>query len=297
MKLASGFVALALGLSAANAQAQRISIYGDLTGVACNLAIPPGTAGTFHVMASLGGLASGGITGAEFRIDGALPHQAPGWFMTASPDISSSVTLGNPLTTPGTNIAFPTCQTGSENGLVHLFTIQAFNSSDPESHVLRIRARNPPTNSNFDCPLVVLCDAPVYTTVCVNGGFFLLNSGPVLITAPHSPQPPDGATDVSTNTDLHWTNGDFLTCILGIPCQAVYFGTEPDPPLVWSNFCHDGFIDTYDPGSLAPGTTYYWRVAQSFGSQTASSPIWSFHTGTTVAAQPAAWSAVKAMYR
>jgi len=58
---------------------------------------------------------------------------------------------------------------------------------------------------------------------------------------PSNPAPGDGATDVSLGTDLSWTGGD------PDPGDAVtynvYFGTDPDPPLVVA-----GLTDTnYDP--------------------------------------------------
>jgi len=43
-------------------------------------------------------------------------------------------------------------------------------------HVVRVQGGNPPTNANFACPLVVLCDAPAYTTVCTTGSEFWINS-------------------------------------------------------------------------------------------------------------------------
>jgi hypothetical protein len=45
----------------------------------------------------------------------------------------------------------------------------------PNDHWLRIVAGDPPGNQNFPCPLVTVCDDPVFTKVCVAGGSFLIN--------------------------------------------------------------------------------------------------------------------------
>lgn len=64
--------------------------------------------------------------------------------------------------------------------------------------------------------------------------------------------PVDGATGVSTFTNLSW-----VSLGGGIPTgYDVYFGTAPNPPLVSSNQA----ANTYNPGALAVSTTYYWRI-------------------------------------
>lgn len=99
---------------------------------------------------------------------------------------------------------------------------------------------------------------------------FTTNSLPLV---PADPVPADSATDVSVDTVLNWTGGD------PDPGDTVryhvYFGTEANPPLVVS------FLpaSTYDPGPTYYDTTYYWRVvAVDETADTASSPIWSYHT-------------------
>jgi hypothetical protein len=56
----------------------------------------------------------------------------------------------------------------------------------------------------------------------------------------------------------------------------VYFGTDPNPPLVSSN----QLFTTYTP-TLSSGTTYYWKIVaiNEFGE--AATPVWSFKTPTT----------------
>jgi hypothetical protein len=95
--------------------------------------------------------------------------------------------------------------------------------------------------------------------------------------APHSPSPPDSATDVGIDSDLTWIggdpNGDAVT-------YDVYFGVTPAPPLV-----EEGLSDAlYDPGILDPSRQYFWRVvAWDIYGATAEGPEWSFTTAAATA--------------
>jgi hypothetical protein len=84
-------------------------------------------------------------------------------------------------------------------------------------------------------------------------------------------QPFDGAVNQLTNTQLTWQAGP------GAPASGfdVYFGTDPNPPLVSTN----QQTTTYNPGSLALNTTYYWQVVPSNVSGPAvGCPVQSFTT-------------------
>jgi outer membrane protein assembly factor BamB len=97
---------------------------------------------------------------------------------------------------------------------------------------------------------------------------------------PFDPEPPDGATNVDRNAGLTWKcsdpDYDYLV-------YDVYFGTESEPP-----FVSEETPLWYDPGTLAPNTTYYWKVVakdkgwppydEYKGGETAG-PIWKFTTG------------------
>jgi len=89
---------------------------------------------------------------------------------------------------------------------------------------------------------------------------------------PSNPDPSDGETDVDINADLSWTcsdpDGDSLT-------YDVYFGTSNPPPLVSTGQSQN----TYDPGVMNFGTTYYWKiVAFDIHGASTSGPVWSFTT-------------------
>ncbi|UCC79202.1 MAG: hypothetical protein JSW64_13140 [Candidatus Zixiibacteriota bacterium] len=89
--------------------------------------------------------------------------------------------------------------------------------------------------------------------------------------APSNPSPAHGATDQSTTVQLSWScsdpDGDDLT-------YDIYFGTSATPPLVQSNQT----ATTYNPGTLQPGTTYYWQIIADDGTDQTEGSIWSFST-------------------
>ncbi len=89
--------------------------------------------------------------------------------------------------------------------------------------------------------------------------------------------PADGATDVQLTATLAWTctdpDGDAVT-------YSVSFGTAATPPVVSASQS----TMTYDPGTLAYSTTYYWKIETDDGNGGSSStPVFSF----TTMAQPA----------
>jgi len=89
---------------------------------------------------------------------------------------------------------------------------------------------------------------------------------------PSNPTPTSGSTGVSIYTDLSWTcsdpDGDPLT-------YNVYFGVSSSPPLVANNIS----ATTYDPGTLAYNTLYYWKIIawDTHGASTIG-PLWHFTT-------------------
>ncbi len=84
----------------------------------------------------------------------------------------------------------------------------------------------------------------------------------------HSPNPSDGATDVSADADLSWGTGASTTS------HDVYFGTDPTPDS--GEFQGNQAGVTFDPGTMATGTTYYWRIDEVGAGGTTTGSIWSF---------------------
>jgi T5SS/PEP-CTERM-associated repeat protein len=87
-----------------------------------------------------------------------------------------------------------------------------------------------------------------------------------------SPNPANGATSVSITNDLSWTAGS------GATSHDVYFGTTSP-----GTFRGNQTATTYDTGTMAYSTTYYWRIDEKNAGGTTTGVVWSF---TTAAAPP-----------
>ncbi|MHC4674324.1 MAG: apiosidase-like domain-containing protein [Planctomycetota bacterium] len=87
-----------------------------------------------------------------------------------------------------------------------------------------------------------------------------------------NPNPANLATGVDINADLSWTPG------VGATSHDVYFGTV-NPP----GFQNNQAGNTYDPGTLAYSTTYYWQIDEVNIHGTTTGTVWSF---TTMAEPP-----------
>jgi len=93
---------------------------------------------------------------------------------------------------------------------------------------------------------------------------------------PSSPSPADHATGASINADLSWTGGD--PDAGDTVTYDVYFGTSSTPPLV----SNDQSGTTYDPGTLAYNTKYYWKIiATDNHAASTMGPLWDFTTTPT----------------
>jgi hypothetical protein len=93
-----------------------------------------------------------------------------------------------------------------------------------------------------------------------------------------APQPGNGAVDVEHNAILTWTPADNANS------HEVYFGTDKNAvesatiasPEYKGNKASGS--ESYDPGQLAWGMTYYWRVDAVYGTNTVQGLVWSFTT-------------------
>ena len=83
------------------------------------------------------------------------------------------------------------------------------------------------------------------------------------------PDPADGAESVPVDTTVSWTPGDTAAT------HDVYFGTSSPPALIGNQEAN-----SYDPGSLGPGTTYYWQIdeVEADGTTKHTGDVWSFTT-------------------
>lgn len=83
-----------------------------------------------------------------------------------------------------------------------------------------------------------------------------------------SPSPSDGQNRVRQPVTLSWTAGT------GAISHNVYFGSSPGSLTLMGNQT----ATTYDPGSLAARTTYYWRIDEVNATGTTTGVQWSFKT-------------------
>ena len=188
------------------------------------------------------------------------------------------VTLGNSQT--GVAIGFGACLSGNA---IHVLTINCLFQGLTEEccsyQVLPYPHQTPPG--------VYVVDCQDNLVEAIEGNAFVSEDS--LSPVVKDPSPPDRAALQPLETKLNCTvrRCDCTCCALLID---VYFGTNPDPPVV----AYDTALP-YDPGSLRPHTTYYWRV-KAYGAGAAMSPVWSFAT-SGVPTQSTNWGAIKALYR
>jgi len=100
--------------------------------------------------------------------------------------------------------------------------------------------------------------------------FGLITGGPSAPGKATSPSPSNGASGVSTSATLGWGAGS------GADTYDVYFGTDstPDAGELVGGTAGTGF----NPGALANGTTYYWRIDSVGAGGTTTGDVWSFTT-------------------
>ncbi|UCG59089.1 MAG: LamG domain-containing protein, partial [Phycisphaerales bacterium] len=88
------------------------------------------------------------------------------------------------------------------------------------------------------------------------------------------PDPSDGAKWIDVEADLSWSKG------FGAESHDVYFGTDEsavasrDP----SVFIVNQPAATFEPGTLAQGTTYYWAIDELDATATHPGDVWKFTT-------------------
>ena len=91
----------------------------------------------------------------------------------------------------------------------------------------------------------------------------------------YNPQPQDGAKGIDVDADLSWSPG--ADAIM----HDVYFGTDKTNVTDGTSGTFKGKQVTtiYDPGTLANGTTYFWRIDEAEADGTKhKGDVWSFTT-------------------
>ncbi len=138
-----------------------IGLYFDRAGTVCSGTIQPDQPGKVYVVAKMNGMSECGIAGAEFRFTG-----VPASWRTHPVTNPEILSIGDPLG-DGVTVAFR-CQR-PEDGYYVLYEVLVLADREETDLEFRIRKRNPATSPDFDCPLLVLCDFPAFTKICVDG--------------------------------------------------------------------------------------------------------------------------------
>jgi hypothetical protein len=170
-------IAAALGLVATSAvQAQingTLGVYFDDRGTECTSTLAPGAARFLYVLVLPEGDTRRGISGVEFRLD---VSRAPGYSFSRETVIMPEVAVWVGTAVggdPGLNLSFTR---GCESRFpVPIIRLQVQNLGGGTDGVVAVAPRNPPTNRNFPCALVTLCDDPVFTAICITPGIAVLN--------------------------------------------------------------------------------------------------------------------------
>jgi len=158
-------LAVALCLAGvANAQETTIGVYMDAAGTTCSGATTGGVL-QGSIWANLAGQGAAGITTAEFRVDVDAINRT-NLNLQFVPDPSLAIVIGNPFDMIGVSMAWSACTTGT-NSRILLGTFTVLETSPVVNAEFTLRKKYTPANPILDCAMVTLCDAPVYTAICV----------------------------------------------------------------------------------------------------------------------------------
>ena len=157
---------------------------------------------SFSLYARQAGATAAGISLAECYIEGLETGLPAGWTVATiyaagtnhvgdlvRPHIQGTDTnRRDAITWSVTGPDDPNCQggvnSGNPSGLVFVARVDLTSpfgqgtGFTTENFYVRVVQPNPPTNPEFQCPIVRRCDAPFYTAVCVTGGAFIINPNP-----------------------------------------------------------------------------------------------------------------------
>jgi hypothetical protein len=150
---------------------------------------------SFGVYARLAGATLAGISGAEFYLQGLEtnePGQLPaGWaktitFPLGTLDIGSTLEphmVGGEAKRRG-NMTWAVSGPGDSDcqrdplvllGIVDLTSSFGFSTNFVNNQTITVVGGAPPSNAAFACPVLLLCNYPSFTMVCVSGGQLIIN--------------------------------------------------------------------------------------------------------------------------
>jgi uncharacterized protein (TIGR03437 family) len=220
-------------------------------------ALSPGTAYSWKVVANdTAGSTSSAV--ATFTTQ-AVPPQAPVLVSPASGATGVSLT--------------PTLAWEVSNGPTSYAVYLGTSSSPPQVATV--------TSTSFSPPSLTAGTTYYWRVAATNSAgsttssTFTFTTQPAAPAAPVLSSPANGATGVPVTQALSWN------AVAGATSYSISLGTSPNPPVVATST-----TTSYAPSSLAAGTTYYWKVAASASSGSATSATWSFTTASSAPAGP-----------
>lgn len=170
----------------------------------CQATVPCRCTATLYVYGLLAGASANGFIVAEYKVaTGPDSNADPGWLFAESFD-PGAIVIGAGAFTPadplprGVDVAWPTCQQG--DGYKVLIETVRVTAVDCQLSIdelqLHVVKHDSPSNQFFQCPLFALCDAPVYTKVCLGSN----------LTACPNPEPPHANDATCSTSGLAWLN-------------------------------------------------------------------------------------------
>jgi len=147
-----------------------IGIFGDVAGSNCCFSLPAQQNGNdrFYIYYVTGGAGAAGISGAEFKVS--LEPASPGTWHQWEPDNGFQHSSGDAFDNGsggGALITSNQCQTqtGLAGDKILLGVVRVKDLYD--EHQVKVKASDTPSNPNFACPSVFLCDGPAFTQVAL----------------------------------------------------------------------------------------------------------------------------------
>jgi hypothetical protein len=169
MRALRPFVAVILAaLVAAPAAADdgQFGVFFDRNALQCTGTVASGGLATLYVVLVPSGATYAGIQGAELRVTIGSSE-----LLVAGESYDPGVVRFGDALGGGVTLGFAACKTG---GVIPVLSFQVLATGAARDVEVRVTARPSPSNSNFQCPVAVLCDA-THTAVCVGGGKAIVN--------------------------------------------------------------------------------------------------------------------------
>lgn len=154
--------------------AQSIGVFSVPDGTSCTMTLTPFVVKPLYVLYT--GQGGPQATGAEYRITGFPGTLGTDFVATLQNAPGSNINLGNAFDGAGHNVAWPSVRPFDAYGnlLCATYSMLVINPGLPVANVtLHVERRNPPTNGDFQCPLIT--DSG-FNLVCVGGGTGYVNS-------------------------------------------------------------------------------------------------------------------------